>query len=95
MNVDEFLRRFSTIAAKFNLVFAYHSASEKSFNEIQLQPFALARNYADFCFIDMQRILLKLYKNSDQEFFDSLEKKVRTLEEFLILTLKNLDNLPK
>ena len=94
MNTAEFNKRFHTSAAKFNLIFAYHgSLPEENIEKLDLKSFALARNYADFCYLDMQRVLLLLYKEQEPELFEVLEKKLDELDEFLTQVLKDIDNI--
>lgn len=96
MNSDEFNKRFHTCAAKFNLIFAYHSSLPKeNIEKLDLKSFALARNYTDFCYLDMQRVLLLLYKEQEPELFEVLEKKLDALDEFLTQVLKDIDNIRK
>ena len=94
MTPDEFNKRFRTCTAKLNLIFAYHSSlSKEDTDKLDLKSFALARNYADFCYLDMQRVLLMLYKEQEPEFFDVLEKKLNQLDEYLTQVLKDIDNI--
>lgn len=96
MTPDEFNKKFHTCGAKFNLIFAFHSSLPKEdIDKLDLKAFALARNYSDFCYLDMQRVLLMLYKEQEPEFFDVLEQKLNDLDEFLTQVLKNIDNLSK
>ena len=95
MTPEQFSKKFHTCSAKFNLIFAYGSASEKTFSVLKLDAFALARNYAEFCYLDMQRILFMLYKTENPDVSEELVQKIDALDEFLTMSLKNLDNLPK
>lgn len=94
MTPDEYVKKFNTCVAKWNLIFAYKSAVEiKNWEEIDSTNFAAIRNYAEFCYLDVQRMIIGLYPDADYD-WKALEKKLDGLDEFLTMMLKKLDERP-
>ncbi len=87
MNVKEYKKLWQTCGAKFNLIFV----SDVDLNNLKITPFALARNYAEFCYLDMQRVLFMLFSKDDEEIDAELEKKLDALDKFLTVVLKEID----
>ncbi|HVB66186.1 MAG TPA: hypothetical protein VND01_00655 [Candidatus Acidoferrales bacterium] len=95
MTPEEFAKRLNICTTKFNLFFAYQSASQIDFDKLDVKSFAVARYYADLCYLDMQRTLLMIYNEQDSKYFESLEQKLNDLDTFLTMVLKKIDSLPK
>ena len=87
----EFTKRFNTCSAKWNLVFAYQSAAEiKTWEEMEFTGFVAIRNYSEFCYLDVQRMIINMYPNQEYD-WEALEKKLDGLEAFLDMVLERLD----
>lgn len=88
---EEFIKKFNTCAAKWNLIFSYKSAADlKNWEEIGTTTFAAVRNYADFCRLDIQKMLLTYFPDEDYD-WKILEKQINAITSFLDLVLKKLD----
>lgn len=87
----EFTKRFNTCLAKWNLIFAYKSAAEiKTWEEIGPTGFAAIRNYSEFCYLDLQRVIINTYPDQEHN-WGGLTKKFDALEAFLDMVLERLD----
>jgi len=88
---NEFIKRFNTCAAKWNLIFAYKNAVDlKNWEELETTTFALVRNYADFCRLDVQKMIIGFYPDEDYD-WKALEKQMNNLTSYLDMLLKSLD----
>lgn len=92
-SAKEYIKKFNTCAAKWNLIFAYTSAAEIKWKEVNITEFAIIRNYSDFCYLDTQRLIINMYPDMEYD-WNSLEQKMNALDEFLTMVLKNIDNRP-
>lgn len=91
MNKNEFSKKFRTLSSKINLCFAYRSASEKSLEDLEINPFAYTRNYVDFLYLDMQSFVLSLFDNPDSEYWVELEKKIMVVDDYYNQLMKKFD----
>lgn len=87
----EYIKKFNTCAAKWNLIFAYQSAAEmKNWEEVDSTNFAAIRNYSEFCYLDTQRMIITLYPDMEYD-WNALETKLNGLDAYLTMILEHLD----
>ena len=91
MDTNEFFKKYKTLTAKLNLVFAYKSASTKTFEELGIDRSAYAFNYADFLYLDMQSLVLTLFDNKDPEHWRTLEKRFLIVDKYYTMILEKID----